>query len=103
MLSTRNLDDLSLEEQTAPMYEKYDELLHGSTRSRREKILTVQFMRKYIHLAKKLKPVLTEKASEIIADEYTKLRSKDMTAEGAHTARVSTSFLCDHLFSNVDV
>lgn len=87
MLSTRNLDDLSLEEQTAPMYEKYDELLHGSTRSRREKILTVQFMRKYIHLAKKLKPVLTEKASEIIADEYTKLRSKDMTAEGAHTAR----------------
>lgn len=34
-------------------------------------------MRKYIHIAKVLKPVLTEEASEVIAEEYSRLRSQD--------------------------
>ena len=34
-------------------------------------------MKKYIHIAKHMKPVLTEEASEAIAEEYSKLRSQD--------------------------
>lgn len=35
-------------------------------------------MRKYIHIARCMKPKLTEEASEVIADEYSKLRSEEM-------------------------
>ena len=92
MLSTQNVEELTLEEQTAPIYEKYDALLHGSTRSRSDKYLTVQFMRKYISFAVKfLKPVLTEDASEKIAEAYTRLRSEDSRPND--TARVSFMFL----------
>lgn len=34
-------------------------------------------MRKYIHVAKALKPGLTREAAEFIAEEYAKLRSQD--------------------------
>jgi DNA replication licensing factor MCM3 len=34
-------------------------------------------MKKYIHMAKMIQPVLTQKACEVIADEYAKLRSQD--------------------------
>lgn len=37
----------------------------------------MQFMRKYIHVAKALKPGLTREAAEFIAEEYAKLRSQD--------------------------
>ncbi|XP_065201750.1 DNA replication licensing factor Mcm3 [Planococcus citri] len=78
MLSTQNVEELTLEEQTAPIYEKYDALLHGSTRSRSDKYLTVQFMKKYISFSIKfLKPKLTVDASEKIAEAYTRLRSED--------------------------
>ncbi|VDK47522.1 unnamed protein product [Anisakis simplex] len=42
-----------------------------------EKILTLQFMRKYIHMAKAVKPQLTEEATAYITDCYTELRSFD--------------------------
>lgn len=74
--STLNPDDEKDERET-PMYEKYDALLHGKSRRRTDKILSVDFMRKYIHFVKILKPVLTEEASVIIADEYTKIRSEE--------------------------
>lgn len=75
LLSTVNVDQSN--EQETPVYEKYDALLHGKSRSRHEQILSVQFMRKYIQLAKCLKPKLTESASEVIANEYSRLRSHD--------------------------
>jgi len=34
-------------------------------------------MRKYIHVAKDMKPVLTRSAADFIADEYSKLRNQD--------------------------
>lgn len=37
----------------------------------------MEFIRKYIHVAKLVKPVLTQEASDYIAEEYTKLRSHD--------------------------
>ncbi|KAJ8985416.1 hypothetical protein NQ317_017045 [Molorchus minor] len=77
ILSTINPDDVEGEREI-PVYEKYDALLHGTSRRRTDKILSVDFMRKYIHFVKILKPTLTEQASEIIADEYSKLRSEDI-------------------------
>ena len=48
----------------------------------------MEFMRKYIHIAKSIKPVLTREAADCIADEYSKLRSQEATAN--NVARVST-------------
>lgn len=79
--------DLIFKEASTQVYEKYDALLHGSTRSRKDQILTMQFMKKYIHIAKCMKPKLTEEASEVIADEYSKLRGQDMM--DTNVARVS--------------
>lgn len=59
------------------LYEKYDPLLHGKSRKRQDKILSVDFMRKYIQAAKCMKPKLTEEACEAIANEYSRLRSQD--------------------------
>lgn len=42
-----------------------------------DQILTINFMRKYIHIARCMKPKLTEEACEVIASEYSKLRSEE--------------------------
>lgn len=76
IFSTKNPDEDEVKE--VPMYEKYDALLHGSSRKRTDKILSVDFMRKYIHFVKILKPALTDEASEIIAEEYSRLRSEEI-------------------------
>lgn len=53
-------------------------------------------MRKYIHIAKAVTPVLTEEAANHIAEEYSRLRSQEQL--GADLARVSASrqILCVH-------
>ncbi|XP_033230729.1 DNA replication licensing factor Mcm3 [Belonocnema kinseyi] len=78
VLSTNNPDAPEVEEKEKSVYEKYDPLLHGKLRSRTDQILTINFMRKYIHIARCMKPKLTEEACKVIADEYSKLRSEDM-------------------------
>lgn len=93
VLATRH-PDYDDEERTTEMYERYDPLLHGTTRRRTEKILSVDFMRKYIHFVSILRPVLTEQASQIIADEYAKLRSEDsMENDVARTQPVTARSL----------
>jgi len=47
----------------------------------------MQFMRKYIHVAKALKPALTQPASDLLSEEYAKLRSHDMMSQ-ENVARV---------------
>lgn len=84
-LTTFNLQNESETTKEMQIYEKYDALLHGDSRTRSEQILSVQFMRKYIHLAKCLKPRLTQEASDVIANEYSRLRSQDH--EDMHMAR----------------
>lgn len=84
-LTTFNLQSDNETTKEMPIYEKYDALLHGDSRARTEQILSVQFMRKYIHLAKCLKPRLTQEASDVIANEYSRLRSQD--TEDSHMAR----------------
>lgn len=46
-------------------------------------------MRKYIHVAKAVTPVLTEEAANHIAEEYSRLRSQDQM--GTDIARVGWS------------
>lgn len=77
-----------------PVYEKYDLLLHGSSRARTDQILSMEFMRKYIHLAKCLKPKLTEQACEVISTEYSRLRSMDeMEQDQARTQPITARTL----------
>merc|ERR1711881_131610 len=56
----------------------------GQTRSK-DRLLAPEFVRKYIEIAKCMKPTLTEEACEMIGEEYAKLRSQDF--ENAETAR----------------
>ncbi|KAL2089405.1 hypothetical protein ACEWY4_014093 [Coilia grayii] len=80
-------------EQELQIYEKKDNLLHGH-RKKREKIVTMEFIRKYIHVAKMVKPVLTQEASDYIAEEYSKLRSHDqVNQESARTMPVTARAL----------
>lgn len=53
----------------------------------RDKIVSMQFMRKYIHIAKNVKPILTRAASDYIAEAYAKLRNQDNLTQD-HIARV---------------
>lgn len=49
-------------------------------------------MRKYIHIAKAVTPVLTEEAAKHIAEEYSRLRSQEQM--GADLARVRSEHIC---------
>ncbi|XP_072028727.1 zygotic DNA replication licensing factor mcm3-like [Amphiura filiformis] len=77
-LATRDPEAEDEELRQTQVYEKHDNMLHGQRR--RGKIVSMEFMRKYIHIAKSIKPVLTREAADCIADEYSKLRSQEATA-----------------------
>ncbi|XP_034966300.1 DNA replication licensing factor MCM3 [Zootoca vivipara] len=81
------------EDHDLQVYEKHDDLLHGPKR-RKEKIVSVEFMRKYIHFAKMIKPVLTEEAASFIAQEYSSLRSQDqISSDVARTSPITARTL----------
>lgn len=93
ILSTRNLEIDENDPSKTRMFEKYEPLLHGA-RNKSEQILSSQFMRKYIHIAKCVKPVLTEDASEVIAEEYSRLRSQEaVESDAARTQPVTVRTL----------
>lgn len=50
-------------------------------------MVSAAFMKKYIHVAKIIKPVLTQESATYIAEEYSRLRSQDSMS--SDTARVS--------------
>uniref|UniRef100_A0A4W5KRV5 DNA replication licensing factor MCM3 n=1 Tax=Hucho hucho TaxID=62062 RepID=A0A4W5KRV5_9TELE len=80
-------------EQELQIYEKKDNVLHGH-RNKKEKVVTMEFIRKYIHVAKLVKPVLTQEASDHIAEEYSKLRSHDqVNSQSARTMPVTARAL----------
>lgn len=93
VLTTRDLTQTGSggdgEEGDTPLYEKYDALLHGNSRKKTDKIVSVQFMKKYIHIAKCIKPSLTEEASAMLADEYASLRANDFADGTARTQPVT--------------
>ena len=97
-------DDLSTssgkqdqEVKETPMWEKHDNLLHGGARPKRgnERMLHLDFVKKYIEVSKCLKPVLTEEACEMISEEYSRLRSQDFESgdSGARTQPVTARAL----------
>ncbi|XP_027594132.1 DNA replication licensing factor MCM3 [Pipra filicauda] len=93
ILATDDPDFTQEEEQELQVYEKHDDLLHGPNR-RKEKIVSMQFMRKYIHVAKMIKPVLTEEAASYIAEEYSRLRSQSqMNSDIARTSPITARTL----------
>lgn len=92
-LTTFNLQNENDGTKDMQIFEKYDALLHGDSRTRSEQVLSVQFMRKYIHLAKCLKPRLTQEASDVIANEYSRLRSQDDDSHMARTQPVTARTL----------
>lgn len=55
----------------------------------------MEFMRKYIHVAKLFKPALTSEAANYIAEEYTRLRNQDQMS--TDVARVSPAPNVPHL------
>ena len=75
--NTQNADE---QDDDAPIFEKHDQLLHGKVTSR--KIVSSSFMRKYVHVARVLKPVLTREACDAISTEYAKLRAQEMAGSG---------------------
>ncbi|KAJ8276841.1 hypothetical protein GJAV_G00068510 [Gymnothorax javanicus] len=80
-------------EQELQVYEKKDNILHGH-RKRKEKVVTMEFIRKYIHVAKLVKPVLSQEASDHIAEQYSKLRSHDqVNQDSARTMPVTARAL----------
>ena len=71
-LSTNSKEPSEVKE--TPVWEKHDTLLHGGQRPKRgsERLLHLDFVKKYIEVAKCLKPVLTEEACEMIGEEYSR-------------------------------
>ncbi|XP_076612441.1 DNA replication licensing factor MCM3 [Chaetodon auriga] len=86
VLATEDPDAIAEEHEELQIYEKHNNLLHGSKR-KKDKIVSKEFMRKYIHIAKAVTPVLTEEAANHIAEEYSRLRSQEQM--GADIARTS--------------
>ena len=93
VLTTKDLNEHTQDEGETPIYEKYDALLHGNSRKKTDKIVSVQFMKKYVHIAKCIKPVLSEAACDMLADEYANLRSDDFEAGVARTQTVTARAL----------
>ncbi|XP_041715999.1 DNA replication licensing factor MCM3 [Coregonus clupeaformis] len=86
ILATEDPDSVQDEQEELQVYEKHNNLLHG-TKRRREKVVSKEFMRKYIHIAKVLTPTLTQEAANHIAEEYSRLRSQEQL--GSDIARTS--------------
>ena len=63
------------EEEEVMVFDKHDSLLHGDSRA--DKFVSSKFMKKYIHVARALKPVLTREACDLISSEYAKLRAQE--------------------------
>merc|ERR1719264_240955 len=90
VLTSKDLSDHANDDEgETPIYEKYDALLHGNSRKKSDKIVSVQFMKKYIHIAKCIRPVLSKEASDMLADEYANLRASDFEADVARTQPVT--------------
>lgn len=102
-----------VDEEEMEVYVKHDNLLHG-VKKNTQKICSLQFLRKYIHVAKNMTPILTREAGECISNEYAKLRTNDnlgnksktlpITARALETLiRLSTAHAKARMSKTVDV
>jgi DNA replication licensing factor MCM3 len=86
LLTTLNQQEDN-QEHDLQVYDKYDPTLHGPVHNKKQKFVNLMFMRKYIHLAKGLKPQLTKEAADLISEEYTKLRNQETNEAGDNMAK----------------
>ncbi|KAI1143150.1 MCM-domain-containing protein [Hypoxylon sp. FL0543] len=83
------------------VFEKYDAMLHagvtvtsGRGIHKRREVLSIPFMKKYIQYAKtRVKPVLTQEASERIAEIYVGLRNDEMEGNQRRTSPLTVRTL----------
>ncbi|KAI1326245.1 MCM2/3/5 family-domain-containing protein [Xylariaceae sp. FL0255] len=83
------------------VYEKYDAMLHagvtittGRGANKRHEVLSIPFMKKYIQYCKtRVKPVLTQNASDRIADIYVGLRNDEMEGNQRRTSPLTVRTL----------
>ncbi|XP_052765398.1 zygotic DNA replication licensing factor mcm3-like [Mya arenaria] len=80
MLATTDPDFEGDDDTETPVYEKHNKMLHGPAKTKQQ-IVSMQFMRKYIHVAKALRPTLTQQAATVLSEEYSKLRSHDSMSQ----------------------
>ncbi|KAM0252382.1 hypothetical protein ACHAQJ_007714 [Trichoderma viride] len=87
-------------QRSTDVYEKYDAMLHaGVTRTlgrgsnKKTEILSIPFMKKYIQYAKRIKPVLTQEASDRIADIYVGLRNDEIEGNQRRTSPLTVRSL----------
>jgi len=83
------------------VYEKYDEMLHagvtlttGRGANKKVEVLSIPFMKKYIQYAKsRIRPVLTQEASDRISEVYVALRNDDMKGSERKTSPMTVRTL----------
>jgi DNA replication licensing factor MCM3 len=83
------------------VYEKFDPMLHagvtlttGRGANKKVEVLSIPFMKKYIQYAKsRIKPVLTQEASDRISDIYVALRNDDMQGNQRKTSPMTVRTL----------
>lgn len=72
--------------QETPIWDKGEGNVRGAPR-----LLSPEFVKKYIQVAKCMKPNLTEKACEMIGEEYSRLRSQDFDSTDMARTQVVTA------------
>jgi DNA replication licensing factor MCM3 len=83
------------------VYEKYNQMLHagvtvtsGRGSNKKVEVLSIPFVKKYIQYAKsRIRPVLTQEASERISDIYVGLRNDDMQGNQRKTSPMTVRTL----------
>ncbi|KAF4982927.1 hypothetical protein FZEAL_1555 [Fusarium zealandicum] len=83
------------------VFQKYDAMLHsgvtvtsGRGANKKPEILSIPFMKKYIQYAKtRVKPILTQEASDRIADIYVGLRNDEMEGNQRRTSPLTVRTL----------
>ncbi|CAI4228766.1 unnamed protein product [Auanema sp. JU1783] len=73
-VDTMSTLDLDGNHKASEMYEK-----NTDWTSYKDKVLSMNFVKKYIHLARTIKPKITEEAMNFIGEVYSELRSFDIT------------------------
>jgi len=90
-------EDDEREDMTAPVFQKFNPLLHGgfeSSNGKRNELLNTEFIRKYILYAKsRIQPSLSDDAREFVNQEYAKLRQEQEMKTLPVTARQLESFI----------
>lgn len=93
VLATYNADEEQEEEEGTKVYAKKDTQLYGE-KNMHERFISMPFMKKYIHVAKNIKPSLKQKAADLIATAYSELRDQEnVSADKAQTAPVTARTL----------